>query len=117
VSSVAQCGRDECVAVDRLLVAQRRTRNDLEATTGASRATLGRILEDFAGRSWVRQEGSEYVATATGRLVASGFTDLLDITESERDLRPIVRYLLTYAMDFDLPSLAGRSRTLGRHLW
>ena len=93
------------VDVLRSLAAERRTRTDLAAATGASQATLGRILEDFEDRTWIRREGSEYVATATGRLVAEGFTNLLSIVETERELRSIVRYLPTHAMDFDLGHL------------
>jgi predicted transcriptional regulator len=94
------------VEVLRELAQGRRTRATLESETGASQATLGRILEDFTDRSWVRKEGSEYVSTATGRLVAEGFTDLLEILDTEGELRPIVRYLPTHAMDFDLRRLA-----------
>lgn len=94
------------VEVLRLLAEDRRTRSGLEAATGASQATLGRILGDFEERSWVRREDGEYVATATGRLVADGFTDLLEVLEIESDLRDIVAYLPTHAMEFDLRQLA-----------
>lgn len=88
------------------LAEQRQTRRALEEEIGASQATLGRILRDFEERSWVNKDGSEYVATATGRLVARGFGDLLEILETESELRGIVRYLPTHAMDFDLQHLA-----------
>ncbi|MFC4448986.1 helix-turn-helix transcriptional regulator [Halorussus aquaticus] len=100
------------VEVLRLLAADRRTRSDLAAATGASQATLGRILGDFEERSWIRREDGEYAATATGRLVAEGFTDLLEILEIEGDLRDIVRYLPTHAMDFDLRRLADATITV-----
>jgi predicted transcriptional regulator len=93
------------------LAEQRRTRRELEDETGASQATLGRILTDFQDRSWVRKDGSDYVATATGRLVAQGFADLLDILETESELRGLVRYLPTHAMDFDLRHLADATIT------
>ena len=57
------------VEVLTALAEQRQTRRDLEAQTDASQATLGRILGDFQDRSWVRKDGSEYIATATGKLV------------------------------------------------
>ena len=94
------------VDVLRLLAEDHQTRNELAAETDASQATLGRILTDFQERSWVRQLGAEYVATGTGRLVASGISDLLQIIETERELRGIVEYLPTHAMDFDLRHLA-----------
>lgn len=99
------------VRVLSLLAEGRRTRPELESTVGASQATLSRILGDFEDRSWVRQDGSEYVATATGCLVAEGFTDLLDILETESELRGLVRYLPTHAMDFDLRHLADATIT------
>jgi predicted transcriptional regulator len=99
------------VRVLSLLAEGRRTRPDLESAVGASQATLSRILGDFEDRSWVRKDGSEYVATATGRLVADGFTDLLDILETESELRGLVRYLPTHAMDFDLRHLADATIT------
>ncbi|GGL38165.1 hypothetical protein GCM10009037_22210 [Halarchaeum grantii] len=88
-----------------LLAGGRHTRTALAEETGASQATLGRILTDFQERAWVRRAGSEYVATATGRLVASALSDLLDSLETERELRDIVDYLPTHAMDFDLGHL------------
>ncbi|WP_229120593.1 helix-turn-helix transcriptional regulator [Halapricum desulfuricans] len=99
------------VEVLTALADSRRTRRDLEAETDASQATLGRILGDFQERSWVRKDGSEYVATATGTLVARGLTDLLEILETECELRGLVRYLPTHAMDFDLRHLADATIT------
>jgi len=90
------------VAVLRRLAEDRHTRTDLAVATGASQATLGRILRDFEDRSWIRRDGGGYVATATGELVADGFLDLLDIVETETELRPIVDYLPTDAIDVDL---------------
>lgn len=90
------------VAVLRRLAADRHTRTDLAVVTGASQATLGRILRDFEERSWIERVDGAYVATATGELVAEGFLDLLAIMETESDLRPIVEYLPTDALDFDL---------------
>lgn len=100
------------VEVLRLVSEESQTRNGLAMATGASQATLGRILADFEERSWVRREGGEYVATATGRLVSKGFTDLLDILETEGELRGVVRYLPTRAMEFDLRHLADATITV-----
>lgn len=100
------------VEVLRLLSEGPQTRSGLATDTGASQATLGRILGDFEERSWVRREGGEYVATATGRLVSKGFTDLLEILETEGELRDIVRYLPTQAMEFDLRHLADATITV-----
>jgi predicted transcriptional regulator len=99
------------VEVLRLLAEDSQTRSDLAAATGASQATLGRILSDFEDRSWVEREGGKYAATATGRLVADGFTDLLAVLEIEADLRDIVEYLPTQEMAFDLRRLADATIT------
>lgn len=99
------------VDVLRLLSERAHTRNELASETGASQATLGRILSDFQDRSWIRRVGSEYMATATGELVASGFTDLQDIIETERRLRDVVDYLPAEAMGFDLKRLADATIT------
>ncbi|QSG03570.1 helix-turn-helix transcriptional regulator [Natranaeroarchaeum sulfidigenes] len=94
------------VRVLQCLAEKRRTRSELAAETGASQATLSRVLGDFEERSWTVRDDGEYVATATGRLVADGVTDLLEIMETEGELREIVEYLPTHAMDFDLQRLA-----------
>lgn len=82
------------------------TRSELADATGASQATLGRILTDFEERAWVERAAGGYVATATGRLVAEGFRDLLDVMATERELRDIVGYLPTEALEFDLRHLS-----------
>lgn len=99
------------VALLRLLATGRYDRGELATEVDVSQATLGRILEDFEERSWIRHEGDGYVATATGRLVATGIGDLLDTLAAEQTLRGVVRYLPTHAMDFDLRRLADAAIT------
>ncbi|MFC4542054.1 helix-turn-helix transcriptional regulator [Halosolutus amylolyticus] len=82
-----------------------RTRRELEEITGASQPTLGRVLRDFDDRNWISSAGDGYEATATGRLVADGITDLYEILETELKLRDIVAWLPTEAMTFDLRRL------------
>ncbi|ELY53301.1 helix-turn-helix transcriptional regulator [Natronolimnohabitans innermongolicus] len=94
------------VAVLEALAETPHTRTELASETGASQATLGRILGDFQDRSWIRRDGSEYAATATGALVASGMTDLQEIIETERRLRSVVDYLPADELTFDLRRLA-----------
>jgi len=100
------------VSVLRLLAEERHTRRDLAVTTGASQATLGRILRDFEERSWIERVDGAYVATATGELVADAFLDLLSVVETEHDLRPIVEYLPTAALGFDLRRLGDATITV-----
>lgn len=94
------------VRVLESLAAGPHSRSELAEITGASQATLGRILGDFEDRDWVVRTGGGYEATATGRLVAEGFGDLLDVMVAERELREVVAYLPTEAMAFDLRNLA-----------
>lgn len=94
------------VTVLRLLAEAEYTRPELAGETGVSQATLGRILGDFQDRSWVARDGSTYRATATGRLVASGFEELQDIIDTERRLRDLVPFLPAAALEFDLRHLA-----------
>ena len=100
------------VEVLQLVAAEPHSRRRLAEATGASQATLGRILEDFADRSWVERDGGAYVATATGALVADGVADLLSILETEAKLRDVVAYLPTDAMGFDLRRLADATVTV-----
>jgi predicted transcriptional regulator len=100
------------VEVLRLVATEPQTRQDLAAATGASQATLGRILEDFADRSWVSQEGRRYAATATGELVADGIGGLISVLETEQKLRPVVAYLPTAEFGFDLRHLADATVTV-----
>jgi len=100
------------VAVLRRLAQEPHTRTDLVVATGASQATLGRILRDFEERSWIRRVEGGYVATATGTLVAEGFLDLLEIMEIEGELRPIVRYLPADELGFDLRRFADATITV-----
>ena len=95
----------------QLLAEGAHTRGELGETIGASQATLGRILEDFRERSWVRRTADAYVATATGRLVAEAVTELLATVETEHQLRGVIEYLPTEAMTFDLDRLADATIT------
>ena len=100
------------VVVLRSLADRSYTRSRLAAETGASQATLGRILNDFQERSWVEHRDGEYAATATGRLVSRGFTDLVDVLETERELRGVVEFLPTEELTFDLRHLSGATVTV-----
>ena len=100
------------VRVLQLLAAESHRRGELGEKTGASQATLGRILEDFRARSWVRREADGYVATATGQLLAEGLAELLTTVETERKFRDIVPYLPTSAQGFDLTQFADATVTV-----
>jgi predicted transcriptional regulator len=96
-----------------LLAEGSRTRGELADATGASQPTLGRILEDFEERQWVRRtEDGRHVATATGELVADGFGDLIDVFETEAKLREVVEWLPTDALGCDLRRLSTATITV-----
>lgn len=99
------------IAVLSLLAEESRSRNDLAAATGASQATLGRILADFEERSWIERSGGTFAATPTGELIADGFDDLLAIVETEAQLRPIIEYLPAEELGFDLARLTDATVT------
>jgi predicted transcriptional regulator len=94
-----------------LLAAEPRTRRELVELTGASQPTVGRILNDFEERGWLERTGSTYRATATGALVSRGFGDLVGIVETDFELRPIVQWLPTEAIGFDLAHLVDATIT------
>lgn len=81
------------------------TRRELVELTGASQPTLGRILQDFEDRAWVERDDSTYRATVTGELVSRGFDELVEILETDAELRPVVRWMPADAITFDLDRL------------
>ncbi|SEL81102.1 helix-turn-helix transcriptional regulator [Haloferax larsenii] len=81
------------------------TRRELVELTGASQPTLGRILHDFEDRGWIEREDGAYRATVTGTLVSRGFSELVEILDTDLELRPIVRWLPAEAISFDLEHL------------
>jgi predicted transcriptional regulator len=95
----------------RRLAESPHTRQELVEATGASQPTLGRILSDFEDRAWVERDGSDYRATVTGELVSRGFGDLLDILDADADLRPVVEWLPSEAITFDLRHLTDATIT------
>lgn len=78
------------------------TRRELGDVVDASQPTLGRVLNDLRDRTWIRYDGDRYRATATGRLVAAGITDLRDRLETEVRLREVAEWLPDDPLDVDL---------------
>jgi predicted transcriptional regulator len=87
-------------------------RGELADVTGASQPTLGRILRDFEERRWITRTEAGYEATATGRLVADGLTELLAILETEEKLRPVVEWLPAGELEFDVGRLRDATITV-----
>lgn len=94
------------VAVLAALTDGPRERYDVEESTGVSRATLGRILEDFEERGWVREDQREYEATQLGAYVAEEFTDLLARFGPVPALNEVAEWFPEEGFEFNLGCLA-----------
>ncbi|MFC4987416.1 helix-turn-helix transcriptional regulator [Saliphagus infecundisoli] len=81
-------------------------RDELQATTGASAPTVGRILGDFEERGWVRRDGHEYELTKPGAYVAEHFMTFFDRMHTERRLRDIWQWLPSEMNGFTLEMVA-----------
>ncbi|MFC6733772.1 MULTISPECIES: winged helix-turn-helix domain-containing protein [unclassified Haladaptatus] len=84
---------------------QPRDRHELEAETGASRVTLGRILADLTDKGWVRKQGHTYEVTGVGKLVATAFGTFLETMETISQLGPMAPWLPVENFGFDIERL------------
>lgn len=78
-----------------------RTRAELRTETGASSATLSRVLRAFENRNWIVRTDQRYELTPAGVLVAAGFNDLLRRLEIEQKLRGIWSAIPAELLAFD----------------
>lgn len=91
------------------LAAGPRTRAQLLSETGASKATISRLLGDFESRGWVARDGHRYALTPLGEYVASTFIDLYDGMATASHLRELLPWFPLGELDveFDLEILTG----------
>lgn len=82
-------------------------RYDLEETTGVARATLGRILDDFAERGWIVEDDRRYETSQVGAYVSRELTAVLSRFEPVPALNEVAQWLPEEWFDFDLGRLAG----------
>lgn len=82
-------------------------RYDLEERTGVTRATLGRVLDDFVERGWVVEDDREYETTDLGAYVAREFMGLVGSFEPVPALNEVIQWFPEEGFDFDLGRLAG----------
>lgn len=94
------------VAVLRSLSDQPASRGELRDSLSISQATLGRALDGLEERNWIRKEGRVYATTATGELVATDFSKLVQTVEMAERLSGVIDHLPTDYLDFDLRLLA-----------
>ncbi|WP_336360190.1 helix-turn-helix transcriptional regulator [Haladaptatus sp. ZSTT2] len=91
------------------------TRDELEAETGASRVTLGRILADLTDRGWIRRRGRQYEVTGLGRLVANAYKTFFETMETVAQLQPLAPWLPVEDFGFDIDRLEDASVTIPTH--
>lgn len=75
------------------LLEQPLSRDELQAATGASSPTMGRILGDFEDRNWLVRAGRRYDLTPLGAYVANRYADLREAMGTERMLRDVWQWL------------------------
>jgi predicted transcriptional regulator len=85
------------------------SRADIRSETGASAATVGRLLSDFERREWVTDEGNRYVLTPLGRFVSREFITLHTRMTVARDLGTLLTSFPVETVGFDLECLDGAS--------
>lgn len=87
---------DNRVLVLNTLTEGPHTRREIEEVTGVSRATLGRIVNEFEERNWAeRTTDGDYVATPVGHHIATQFTPFVESVEAIRRLGEAVEWLPT----------------------
>ncbi len=82
------------------------SRADLQAITGASSSTIGRLLHEFETRGWIRRDGQQHRATSDGLFVAGEVTTLLDRIETRQQLRDVARWLPAEKLGISMESFS-----------
>ena len=82
-------------------------RHTIEETTGVTRATLGRILDDFANRGWVWEDGRQYQTTQLGAYALREMSTALDRFAPVPGLAEVAQWFPEDGFGFDLANLAG----------
>ncbi|WP_336359769.1 helix-turn-helix transcriptional regulator [Haladaptatus sp. ZSTT2] len=75
------------------LAAGPQSRDDLRTITGASNATVGRLLNEFDSRTWIKRVDRRYELTLLGELIADGFFNLVERFETERTIRDVWQWI------------------------
>ncbi|WP_152042463.1 helix-turn-helix transcriptional regulator [Salinigranum salinum] len=93
------------------LAAGPQSRDDLRTVTGASNATVGRLLNEFDSRTWIKRVGRRYELTLLGELIAEGFFDLVERFETERRIRDVWQWIPFDQMGIDIECLSDATVT------
>ena len=94
-----------------VLSAGPQSRDDLREVIGASNATVGRLLNEFDKRTWIRRNGLRYELTPLGKFIADGFFDLVERFETERSMRDVWQWFPT-GLGFTIEMFSGATVTL-----
>lgn len=81
------------------------TSSELSERTGASRSTVGRILDEGESRGWIESAGSRYELTATGEIMIEEFRAYMETIEGVRYLGVAIDWLPPPAHDIDYRDL------------
>jgi predicted transcriptional regulator len=93
------------------LAAGPQSRDGLRTVIGASNATVGRLLNDFDKRTWVKRDGHRYELTPLGDFIATGFFDLVERFETEHSIRDVWQWFPTN-LGFTIEMFSGATATL-----
>ena len=93
------------VAVLEALRRGPRDARDLREETGASRATVGRVLKAFENRAWVERRDGVYAVTPAGELAGEAFDALLERLETVATLETASDWLPVEEMGVDAAAL------------
>lgn len=88
------------------------TSRELRDQLNASRTTVKRNLEALVERGWLQNTNNEYTITACGDLVATEFTDLVEVIRVIRDLEPFMRWIDVDDIEFELYELVDAEVTV-----
>lgn len=91
------------------LVDDRRTVRDVTDTVDASRVTVQRNLRTLVQRGWVAENGCQYTATATGRLVVDAYDSFRQRLETVERLEPFLEHV--DPSELDIAALSGATVT------
>jgi predicted transcriptional regulator len=81
------------------------TERELVTETDISDVTVGRVLDDFVDRGWVRENEGLYRVSRVGELLAADYRRLEGSMDVACRLGPVLEYLPVAEMDFDFRHL------------
>ncbi|MFC7228368.1 hypothetical protein N0B31_13220 [Salinirubellus salinus] len=81
------------VCVLRTVAAETATRRELRDGLSMSRTTLGRVLNEFEERGWIRRTGDGYTTTPAADAILTKFVPLLETMEGIYNLGEAIEWL------------------------